>query len=190
MKKLLCILVSAVLAMAAAVVSAHHSVPAEFGDSARPTEYVEGKILDVRWLNPHVFIDLELTSGEFGNPGEKWRLTTHPIEILRDYGIEKTDFAVGDTVQIHAWTHIRGMPLLHPRAMQVNDGPMRSFLTFADFRDIASGAMKEKGITPAPHLEQTRPGRAGGETVAALEEMGLIGEDGYPKFPEGFFDYE
>jgi len=167
---------------------AHHSVPAEYGDVRGPTTYVEGKIVKVMWRNPHIFINIETTGGEL-TTGENWRLTTHPIHIMEDtYGFSKDDFAEGDSVLVHGWLHIRGQPLMQIRAIQVNDGPKRSTLRFADLREVVNGTFKSYGILPTPTLHGSDPSRTGEETVGKLRELGWIDENGMVNVPEGYFD--
>ena len=156
---------------------AHHSVPGEFGDSSRPTTYIEGEIVKIMWRNPHVFINFRTTGGDV-EVGENWRLTTHPTHILdKTYGFQKEQFAVGDKLRMHGWKHLRGQPMFHPRALQANDGPMRSLLRFADARDIVAGTFDDKGIVPSATLDGSNPGRAGQETVDGLRELGMLDEN-------------
>jgi len=165
---------------------AHHSVPGEFGDSSRPTTYVEGEIVKIMWRNPHVFINFKTTGGDI-DVGENWRLTTHPTHILdKTYDFHKDQFAVGDKLRMHGWKHLRGQPMFHPRALQTNDGPMRSLLRFADARDIVAGTFDDKGIVPSATLDGSNPGRAGQETVDGLRTMGYLDEDNMIKLPDEF----
>jgi len=167
---------------------AHHSVPAEYGPSSTPTHYIEGRIVKVMWRNPHVYVNIESTGGEL-EPGQNWRLTTHPIHIAEGtYGFSKEAFNVGDTVKVHGWFHLRKQPLFHIRAIAINDGPMRSMLRFADLRDIIAGTFKAKGITPTTTLHGSDPSRIGEENVARLAEMGWLDADGMVKVPEGYFE--
>jgi len=168
-------------------VLAHHSVPGEFGDSSRPTSYMEGEIVKIMWRNPHVFINIKTISGDGVEAGENWRITTHPTHILDEtYDFQQDQFAVGDTVKMHGWKHLRGQPMFHPRALQINDGPMRSLLRFADARDIVSGTLLEKKIIPTKTLDGSNPGRAGKETVEGLRAMGYLDENNNIKLPEEF----
>lgn len=170
------------------VAGAHHSVPAEYGPSSTPTHYIEGRIVKVMWRNPHIYINIESTGGEL-EPGQNWRLTTHPIHIAEGtYGFSKDEFYVGDTVKVHGWFHLRKQPLFHIRAIAINEGPMRSMLRFADLRDIIAGTFKSKGIKPTTTLHGSDPSRIGEENVARLAAMGWIDDDGMVKVPEGFFD--
>ena len=167
-----------------AFAGAHHSVPAEYGDSGTPTHYIEGTITGVMWANPHIFINLVSSGGEVP-AGENWRLTTHPINVMTEtYGFENDDFAEGDTVRVHGWFHLRGQPLFQIRAISVNEGPMLSTLRFSDLRDIVNGSLAAKQIVPTTHINGTSPGRAGVETVRKLGEMGYLDEDGNVRLPD------
>lgn len=182
------LLLTSLVAAGAGVAVAHHSVPAEYGDSSTPTHYIEGKIVKIMWRNPHIFINIESTGGEIA-AGENWRLTTHPIHIAEDtYGFSKDDFAIGDTVRVHGWFHIRNQPLFHIRAIGINDGPVRSMLRFADLRDIVAGTFKDKGIIPTETLHGSDPTRTGQETVEKLRDMGWLDENGMVNVPDGYFD--
>ena len=187
MRKAKTFIVSAILIIVGSA-QAHHGVPAEYGDVRGPTTYVEGKIVKVMWRNPHIFINIETTGGELA-AGENWRLTTHPIHIMEDtYGFSKDEFAVGDSILVHGWLHIRGQPLMQMRAVQVNDGPKRSTLRFADLREIVAGTFKSFGIMPTPTLDGMDPARTGEKTIGQLRELGWLDENGMVKIPEGYFD--
>ena len=170
--------------LASALVGAHHSVPAEYGDSGTPTHYIEGTISRVLWANPHIFINIATSGGEV-EAGENWRLTTHPINIMTEtYGFQNDDFAEGDRVRVYGWFHLRGQPLFQIRAISVNDGPMLSTLRFSDLRDIVNGTIANSEIVPTTNINGTSPGRAGAETVRKLGEMGYLDEDGNVNLPD------
>jgi len=171
----------AVLA-ATAIARAHHSSQAEYGPFGSPTMIVEGVIVDIHWGNPHVSFDMETTGGEIP-AGEHWRFESHPINIMIAYGFAREDFAVGDRVRIIGWKSLRGAPMIWPRAIQVNDGPMRSNLRFTDMIDIAKGVFEDMNIVPAANLNGSPPERAGADTVAKLAEMGLLDENGLMVWP-------
>jgi len=162
--------------------SAHHNSQAEYGPFGSETMYVEGTIVNVRWANPHVSFDMETTGGDIP-AGEKWRFESHPISIMIAYGFAREDFHVGDRVKIIGWKSLRGAPMIWPRAVQVNDGPMRSNLRFTDMIDIAKGEFEAMNIVPAANLNGSPPERAGPETVARLREMGLLDAEGMMIWP-------
>jgi hypothetical protein len=164
------------------VARAHHNSQAEYGPFGSETMYVEGTIQRINWGNPHVSFDMITTGGEIP-AGEKWRFESHPIRIMNEYGFQREDFAVGDQVKIIGWKSIRGQPMIWPRAIQVNDGPMRSNLRFTDMIDIAKGTFASMGIEAPLNLNGSPPQRAGDETVKKLAEMGLLDENGLMIWP-------
>lgn len=166
----------------ATVLYAHHSSQAEYGPFAASTKTFEGIIINIDWGNPHIAMDIEITGGDIA-AGEKWRLASHPIRIQELYGFARSDFAVGDSIKIIGWTHVRGQPLFWPRAIQVNDGPMRSNLRFTDMIDIANGSFESLNIEAAANLNGSPPGRAGADVAAKLGEMGLLDEEGLVIWP-------
>jgi hypothetical protein len=168
--------------VASAPVSAHHNSQAEYGPFGSPTMYVEGTIVGIHWGNPHVSFDMETTGGDIP-AGEKWRFESHPIAIMIAYGFAREDFAEGDHVKIIGWKSVRGAPMIWPRAIQVNDGPMRSNLRFTDMIDIAKGVFEDMNIVPAANLNGSPPERAGADTVAKLAEMGLLDDKGLMIWP-------
>jgi hypothetical protein len=173
---------AAAVVLQSAVVYAHHNSQAEFGAFGSDTIAVEGTIVDIHWGNPHISIDIRTTGGELP-PGQNWRLVSHPIQIMNDYGFVREEFAVGDRVKLLGWKNLRGAPQIWPRAIQVNDGPMKSNLRFTDMIDIANGVFESLHIQPAANLNGSPPARAGAETVAKLEAMGLIDEKGLMIWP-------
>lgn len=176
------LLVSLALSFAAPALRAHHNSQAEYGAFGSDTMYVEGEILRVDWSNPHVAFDMVTTGGDIP-PGQNWRFESHPIRIMIEYGFARDEFNVGDKVKIIGWKNLRGAPMIWPRAIQVNDGPMKSNLRFTDMIDIAKGTFAEMGIQPAANLNGSPPQRAGADTVAKLQEMGLLDDDGLMIWP-------
>ena len=175
-------LMAAALTLQSAGVHAHHDSQAEFGPFGSPTIAVEGTIVDIYWGNPHISIDIRTTGGELP-VGQNWRLVSHPIQIMNAYGFVREEFTVGDRVKLLGWKNVRGAPQIWPRAIQVNDGPMKSNLRFTEMIDIAKGVFASMNIQPAANLNGSPPARAGAETVAKLEEMGLIDESGLMIWP-------
>ena len=180
-------LVSSLLAVTAFSMSvpylyAHHNTQSEFGAFGSQTMYAEGTIVGINWGNPHITIDMRSTGGDIP-AGENWRLQSHPISIMEAYGFAETDFAVGDSVRLHGWKHLRNHPLIWPRAIQINDGPMRSNLRFTDMIDIANGVFESLNIEPPANLNGSPPQRAGPEVVQKLREMGLLDEEGLVIWP-------
>ena len=180
LKQLLIIL--AAVMVPASVLFAHHNTNSEFGWFDRPTMSVTGKVVKVTWGNPHVALSIESTGGDV-SAGGKWHLVSHPLNIMGEYGLLRTDFAVGDTVTALGWQHQKGQPLIWLRAIQINDGPMRSAMRYTDMRDIARGELAAKKIVPPADLNGSDPLRAGEKVVAKLQEMGLLDDEGMVIWP-------
>ena len=175
-------LILAILLMPPSELPAHHNTQVEYGPFGSDTIYVEGTIVRIIWGNPHIAIEMETTGGDIP-AGENWRLESHPIRIMQEYGFAREDFAAGDRVTVIGWKHLRDAPMMWPRAIQVNDGPMRSNLRFTDMIDIANGVFEEMNIVPAANLNGSPPGRAGADVAARLREMGLIDDEGLMIWP-------
>jgi hypothetical protein len=170
------------LLLAGTALNAHHNSQAEYGPFGSQTMYVEGEILRVDWSNPHVAFDMMTTGGDIP-AGQKWRFESHPIRIMIEYGFAREEFNVGDRVKIIGWKNLRGAPMIWPRAIQINDGPMKSNLRFTDMIDIANGTFTDMGIQPAANLNGSPPERAGADTVEKLRAMGLIDDEGLMIWP-------
>lgn len=161
---------------------AHHNTQAEYGTFDSPYLYVEARITDIHWGNPHIRMDVEITGGDLP-AGESWTLNSHPVRVQNDYGFTREEFEEGDRLKLYAWTHVRGIPQLWPRAIAVNDGPMKSNLRFTDMIEIANGEFEAKKIEPSANLDGSPPERAGKATVEKLEAMGLLDENGAMIWP-------
>ncbi len=170
------------VALPAGLSQAHHNSQAEYGPFGSETMYVEGTIVAINWSNPHVSFDMQTTGGDIP-AGENWRFESHPIRIMNAYGFVREEFNVGDQVQIIGWKNVRGAPMIWPRAIRVNDGPLKSNLRFTDMIDIAKGVFEDMGIQPAANLNGSPPERAGADTVATLREMGLLDAEGRMIWP-------
>ena len=100
---------SLTLAVLASAVNAHHSVAGQF-DVAR-TATLEGVISDIEWINPHIYIHLDVANdaGEI----ENWRLESVPPSYLRKARITR-DMLMGggETVAIDVLLPHDETPLL------------------------------------------------------------------------------
>jgi hypothetical protein len=75
----------------AASAAAHHSFVAHF--DMQTTAEIEGRVTDVLWANPHIKIDLELSTGEI------WEVEAGPVNLVSRMGIEREYFEVGATIR-------------------------------------------------------------------------------------------
>ncbi len=164
---------------------AHHNTQAEYGPFDSDFINVEGTITDIKWGNPHLAFTITVTGGDLpaDQIGKSWQVNSHPINIMIDYGFTKEEFTVGDKLTLLTWKHVRGINHLWPRALQVNDGPMKSNLRYTDMIDIANGTFAALGIQPAANLNGSAPIRAGTATVTKLGEMGLLDANGNMIWP-------
>jgi len=165
--------------------TAHHNTQAEYGAFGSDFFVVDGIVRDIRWGNPHIQIDIEVTGGDLPaeETGKIWTVNSHPVNVMIAYGFEKEEFTVGDRMHLLTWRHVRGLNHLWPRAIQVNDEPLKSNLRFTDMIEIANGSFIERGIQPAANLNGSPPERAGLAAVKKLRELGYLDEDGMMIWP-------
>jgi len=115
--------VGAILAALAVPVLAHHSVTGVFDPEDRFE--IEGRIVEVEWVNPHVHIQVEVV-GDDGAP-HMWSLETAPTQFFRNAGVSKS-MLEGDGTPTTI-TGIRG----HDKSQLIG---FISRITFADGRFI------------------------------------------------------
>ena len=100
---------------------AHHSLASQFDESKPLT--LQGVITKVDWVNPHVFVYLDVT--EKNGSVSTWSLETLPPGTLRRSGLRSEMLGKGENVTVLAY--------------QARTDPKLAFLrkiTFADGRDI------------------------------------------------------
>jgi hypothetical protein len=87
------------LCLSAVPVLAHHSITAEFNPST--TMVLKGTITKVLWVNPHVYLYLDVKddAGKVVN----WAFETYPPAILRRGGLPREMFKEGQEVTIVAF---------------------------------------------------------------------------------------
>jgi len=90
-------LASFAFAVLAGAVSAHHSVAGQF--DVTNTATLEGVISDIEWINPHIYIHLDVENDSGGV--DNWRLESVPPSYLRKTRITR-DMLMGggETVKI------------------------------------------------------------------------------------------
>lgn len=71
---------------AASSLWAHHSLAGVFDTDDKFS--ITGVITDVEWINPHIYLHLEVTDDD--GSIVTWRLETHPVAFMRKAGINKT----------------------------------------------------------------------------------------------------
>jgi hypothetical protein len=75
---------------------AHHSLASEFDESKPLT--LQGVITKIDWLNPHVYIYLDVKKAGGGTTA--WSLETLPPATLRRGGLRKEMLGLGQTVSV------------------------------------------------------------------------------------------
>jgi hypothetical protein len=84
----------ALLSLSTVAVLAHHSVAGQF-DSSKRVE-LTGTISDVDWINPHVYIHLDVKDDK--GAVTPWRLETLPTAMMRKAGLTKDMIIAGGMV--------------------------------------------------------------------------------------------
>lgn len=95
--------IAAGLLAAALPVLAHHSFSAEF-DNSKPVE-LQGTVTNVDWLNPHIWIYLDVKNDKTGAV-DHWQCEGGAPNSLTRNGWTKNDLKKGDTVSIKG-THAK-----------------------------------------------------------------------------------
>ncbi len=94
------VFVSALLASAAPLARAHHSVAGEFDIHKSIT--LKGVVSKVEWVNPHIYIYLDVKGAD--GKLESWHLECVPVGMARKAGLSKTMLAGhGETVTVVAF---------------------------------------------------------------------------------------
>jgi hypothetical protein len=76
---------------------AHHALTAEFDPTKNFT--VTGVLSKVEWANPHIYIYVDVKSGE---RVETYGFEAGPPVALNRSGVKKADFKIGETVTVTA----------------------------------------------------------------------------------------
>jgi hypothetical protein len=79
---------------------AHHSLTAEF--DTRKTLVLTGVVSRVQWVNPHIYVDLDVTDA--GGKVATWHLECVPVAMARKAGVSmKTLMGNGERVTVNAF---------------------------------------------------------------------------------------
>jgi uncharacterized protein DUF6152 len=100
-------------------VLAHHSFAAEF-DINKPVT-LRGTVTKVDWINPHVYLHLDVTDAATGKV-TSWALTTYSPGALRRIGATRANFGQGQAVTVVAYHARDGSNLAFLRRMTFPDG--------------------------------------------------------------------
>jgi hypothetical protein len=99
-RTLLALTASALLAGAASLASAHHSLGGQF--DMKQTVTLQGVVSKVDWVNPHIYIQLSVKGAD--GQVELWRLECVPVGMARKAGLTKAMLeGHGETVTVVAF---------------------------------------------------------------------------------------
>lgn len=109
---------------------AHHSFSAMY-DAKKPIR-LQGKLLTLRWTNPHAWFELEVT----GKDGQTtvWRCEGAAPGLLSQRGLSKTDIKPGDRIIVDGYLARSGARIVDARR-----------ITLADGRQIDGGSTNDGG---------------------------------------------
>jgi hypothetical protein len=99
-------------------VTAHHSFSAEL-DANKPLK-LKGKLTEVKWVNPHSWIYIEVT-GKDGKP-EKWAWETAGINNLYRQGWKKADLVLGTVLVIDGFQARSGARVANATTITFENG--------------------------------------------------------------------
>lgn len=116
---LLTALLSVCLLLAARATDAHHSFAAEF-DINKPVT-LHGTVTKVDWINPHVYLSLDVKDAATGQVAS-WSLSTYSPGALRRIGVTRANFGQGQAVTVLAYHARDGSKLAFLRRITFGDG--------------------------------------------------------------------
>ena len=99
-------------------VSAHHAFAAEF-DAARPVE-LEGRVTRVEWVNPHIWIHLEVETPD--GSVESWAFEGGTPNVLFRRGFTKKSLLPGTTIHVDGYQAKDGTNRANGRDITFPDG--------------------------------------------------------------------
>ena len=106
------------VALGAVRATAHHSFAAEY-DEKKPVK-IAGKVVEMRWSNPHAWIYLEVTGAD--GKAEKWAFETSAANGLFRRGWRKQDLPAGTVLTIDGWLARNGSKTVNAGSIVFPDG--------------------------------------------------------------------
>jgi hypothetical protein len=110
--------IGAWLAVNPANVSAHHAFAAEF-DAERPVEF-SGKVTKVEWVNPHVWIHIDVNVDAGGT--EEWAFEAGTPNVLFRRGFTRDSLLPGTDVKVDGYQAKDGTNRANGRDITLDDG--------------------------------------------------------------------
>ena len=98
-------------------VVAHHGEAGAY--MLNETIKLEGVVQEVRWVNPHVMVALDVTGA---NGVEHWAIELSSITTMEDGGVTRDALKKGDRIVVSGHRHRTTKLLILPRSIQKPDG--------------------------------------------------------------------
>lgn len=109
---------SALLILFSSFSSAHHSRYGVF-ETDRTIE-IEGIITEVKWSNPHVQFEAEVTDSN--GLAQLWTIEAASVSTLRSRGLDQEFLHIGDRIRIAGYPTISGVPEILGMNLLLSDG--------------------------------------------------------------------
>ena len=97
----------------------HHSLQAVFDEENIIT--IKGVVSKVEWVNPHVYLYMDVTDPAAGKVGT-WMIETFPPTTLRRAGITRDKLGLGQAVALEGYVAKNGAQTLFLRKMTFASG--------------------------------------------------------------------
>ena len=112
------LLTGALLFVASAAVSAHHSFSAEF-DSNQPIQ-LRGTVVRVEWINPHTWIHMDVKKPD--GAVERWMIEGGTPNTLLRRGLTKNSLPQGTEIMVDGYKAKNGSNRANGRDITFTDG--------------------------------------------------------------------
>ena len=116
--KLMTVVASAALLLAAVPVFAHHSFSAEFDQKKQVS--LEGKVVMMEWVNPHSWLHIDVTTPD--GKVERWKIEGGSPSVLFRKGWNRDSLPAGTKVKVIGFQAKDGSLRASSRDLQFPDG--------------------------------------------------------------------
>ena len=116
--KLMTVVASAALLLAAVPLFAHHSFSAEFDQKKQVS--LEGKVVMMEWVNPHSWLHIDVTTPD--GKVERWKIEGGSPSVLFRKGWNRDSLPAGTKVKVIGFQAKDGSLRASSRDLQFPDG--------------------------------------------------------------------